>query len=339
MADENKNSGFERDAFYMRRALQLAVCGLGNVSPNPLVGAVIVAPGDVVIGEGFHRQYGGPHAEVNAVNSVSPADRALLPQSTIYVTLEPCSHYGKTPPCSLLLRQCGFRRVVIGTVDPFDKVAGKGIAMLREVGISVDTGILERECRCINARFFTAHTLHRPFVTLKWAQSADGFMDTIRNEGMRPYSFSSAVGKMLVHRLRAHHDAIAVGSGTFLADSPRLDVRHWHGQSPRPVIFDRRGRCGAPSADIPDTLRSLYNDGVTSVLVEGGPTLLRSFLNLGLWDLVRVEVAPVRLGHQGAASAPTLSAQPFAVKSIGENTILYYSNNKLVDNYFIDNGL
>lgn len=170
------------DEMMMRRALQLALNGAGDVSPNPMVGAVIVAPGGTIIGEGWHRRYGGAHAEVNAVRSVAADDEPLLPQSTIYVTLEPCSHHGKTPPCSLLLREKGFRRVAVGMVDPNPKVAGRGIRMLREAGAEVTTGILETECRRLNVRFITAQTLRRPWIQLKWAESADGYIAGHRGE-------------------------------------------------------------------------------------------------------------------------------------------------------------
>lgn len=303
---------------YMRRALELARNGLGQVSPNPMVGAVIVGPGGEIIGEGWHRRFGGPHAEVNAVAAV--ADRSLLRDATIYVTLEPCSHYGKTPPCAKLLIDCGIPRVVVGAGDPNPKVAGRGIAMLRQAGIEVEEGLLAEESRRLNATFITAHTLGRPFVTLKWAQSADGFMDSDRPDG-RPEQFSDALGKMLVHRLRSLHDAILVGSGTALADRPRLDCRLWPGRSPLPVVLDRRGRLSA--ADLCTARPALMLDshspaevlsallrqhGVTSVLVEGGAAVLQSFIDAGLWDVARVETAPRRLGSRGRVPAPRLAA-------------------------------
>jgi len=326
------------DTFYMSRALQLARNGLGMTSPNPMVGAVIVAPDGRVIGEGWHRRYGGPHAEVNAVRSVSDADRRVLCDSTIYVTLEPCAHYGKTPPCALLLVETGFRRVVVGAVDPFAKVDGRGLAILREGGCQVDTGVLADESRSLNARFFTAHTHHRPFVTLKWAQSSDGFMDHVRDDGQGAIRFSSRLGQTLVHRLRANHDAIAVGAGTVLADSPRLDVRLWHGTNPRRVVVDRHGLVGNPTSDFAEILHSLYTEGVTSVLVEGGASLLRSIIAAGLWDVARIEIADATLAERGTAPAPSLGCSPFRALTLADNKVYYYSNNPLVNDYFISYG-
>lgn len=324
---------------YMHRALQLARNGRGFVSPNPMVGAVIVDPDGRIIGEGWHRRYGGPHAEVNAVASVSDADRSRLPQSTIYVTLEPCSHYGKTPPCAKLLVDCGFRRVVVGAGDPNPKVSGRGIAMLREAGIEVVEGVLAAECRLLNKRFMTAHALHRPFVTLKWAQSADGFMDVCREPGAKAARFSTALSAVTVHRRRAVHDAIAVGAATVLADSPRLDTRLVAGASPRPVVFDR-SRLGVDrflsqdsrkpihiTADMPleQVLGGLYADeNITSLLVEGGASLLHSFIESGLWDEAFVEVAPRRLGTRGRVSAPAMPCAPVSSAVCDGNTVFRY---------------
>ncbi|MDE6396690.1 MAG: bifunctional diaminohydroxyphosphoribosylaminopyrimidine deaminase/5-amino-6-(5-phosphoribosylamino)uracil reductase RibD [Muribaculaceae bacterium] len=285
---------------YMDRALGLASAGLGYASPNPMVGAVIVAPDGRIIGEGYHRRCGEAHAEVNAVNSVSPEDLPLLKESTIYVTLEPCSHYGKTPPCAKLIIDRQIPRVVVGAVDPFSKVSGRGLAMLREAGCEVVTGVLADRSRELNARFFTAHTHGRPFVTLKWATDRDGLMDRERTAAEPgPAIFSTPVTSALVHRLRATHDAILVGSGTWVADNPRLDVRRWTGRSPRRYVLGT----SLPTDSLPDDvtlvsgdldaiLKQMYADGVTSLLVEGGPTVLREFLASGLWDLARVETAP-----------------------------------------------
>lgn len=308
----------------MRRALQLARMGRGFASPNPMVGAVIVRRG-LIIGEGYHRRCGAPHAEVNAVRSVK--DPALLRDSTIYVTLEPCAHYGKTPPCAKLIIDCGIPRVVIGCTDPFAKVSGRGIAMLREAGVEVVTGVLEDECLALNRVFMTAHTLRRPYVLLKWAMSADGFTDRHRSPGESPALFSSAITSQQVHLLRSRFDAIMVGGGTVAADMPRLDVRRISGRAPLPVVLDRRGIApasaplfltpgclcfsDAPRTDlpgttellaargIPDVLAELYRRGVTSLMVEGGPILLREFLTCGLWDEARVEIAPFALGAEG----------------------------------------
>lgn len=326
----------EIDSRYMARALQLARLGRLDASPNPMVGAVITAPGIDIIGEGWHRQVGHGHAEVNAIASVSEADRRLLTQSTMYVTLEPCSHYGRTPPCARLIIDTGIPRVAVATLDPFPAVAGRGVAMLREAGVEVVTGVMESEARELNRRFFTAHTLGRPWVTLKWAQSADGFMDRRRAPGEAAQRFSSAIGSAAVHRLRGCHDAILTSSGTVMADNPRLDTRLYPGsRAPLKVVVDRRGRIDpsarifsgaptlylsasarddlpahveqltvAPDASVAAILDLLAARGVTSVLVEGGPTLLRSFIDSGLYDIIRRERSSLLLGSDGASPAP-----------------------------------
>lgn len=325
----------------MCRALQLARAGLGHTSPNPMVGAVIAAPGGRIIGEGWHRHFGAPHAEVNAVRSVREADLALLPQSTIYVTLEPCSHYGKTPPCAKMLCECRFRRVVIAAGDPNPKVSGRGVRMLRDAGITVDEGLMEKEARELNRAFMTSQILRRPFVTLKWAQSADGFMDARRSYGEGAYRFSIPLTSQLVHWRRALHDAIAVGAGTVLADRPRLDVRLIEGQSPRPVVFDRhclispaclsqmRSDAIVIDSDEPlaDVMHRLYADfGISSLLVEGGPRLLRSFLASGLWDEAWVEVSHICLGHEGAVMAPAIARVPEKTVVMCHNSVNFYSH-------------
>lgn len=328
------------DTLCMERALQLAAAGLGNVSPNPMVGAVITAPDGRVIGEGYHRRYGQAHAEVNAIKSVQPQDRHLLTSATIYVTLEPCAHYGKTPPCALLIRNTGIPHVVVGAVDPFARVDGRGIEILREAGCNVRTGLLADQSRSLNARFFTAHTHHRPFVTLKWACSADGYMDHLRTAAHSgAMQFSGPAGKVMVHRLRANHDAIAIGAGTVLADNPRLDVRHWTGRNPQRVIVDRHGLAGPATGTFAQILEDLYTSGVTSVMVEGGSSLLHSIIRDGLWDLARQETAPVILGAQGTAPAPRMDSPAVVTHTVGANTVRYYSNNPLVNPYFIENGL
>lgn len=326
------------DEKYMRRALELAAHGEGNTSPNPMVGAVIVAPDGRIIGEGYHRRCGEAHAEVNAINSVKEADRPLLKESTVYVTLEPCSHYGKTPPCAKLIIDTGIPRVVVGAADPFKEVRGRGIKMLREARIEVVEGILSDESRKLNRKFMTAHELGRPFVTLKWAQSSDGFIDSTRPDGM-PHRFSDKLGMTLVHRLRSLHDAILVGSGTALSDNPLLNCRLWPGRSPQPVVADRSGRLDPSTLkmanplivndcqDISALLSKLYSLGVTSVLVEGGATLLHSFIDSGLWDEARVEISPTPLGELGAVRAPSLPVNPSCSCPLGANTIRTYLKN------------
>lgn len=293
---------------FMRRALQLARGGEGRVAPNPMVGAVVVAR-DRIIGEGFHRTYGGPHAEVNAIDSVKEADLPLLREATVYVTLEPCSHYGKTPPCALLLVEKGVKRVVIGAPDPNPLVAGRGVSMLREAGIEVTEGVLLDECMAINRRFMTFHSLHRPWILLKWAQSADGFMAAIDEAGNpRPVTFSNPLSSVWMHRERAGVQAIMVGSHTILTDHPRLDVRLWAGNNPEKI--------GCPHGlDLRRLMNDLTRRGITSLMVEGGPTLFASFIREGLYDEIRIETAPATLGK--GLRAPLL---PPDLESVGNSS-------------------
>lgn len=288
---------------YMRRALQLAALSPFYTHPNPMVGCVIVHDGRI-IGEGWHRRCGQGHAEVNAIASVSEIERPLLTDSTMYVTLEPCSHYGKTPPCAKLIIDNKIPRVVVGAVDPFEKVSGRGIAMLRSAGVEVVDGVLAEESRRLNKVFFTAHTLHRPFVTLKWAQSSDGFMDADRNvTSGNAYRFSTALSTVAVHRRRALADVILSTVSTVEADSPRFDTRVFAGPSPRRVIVDVH-------VDIVALLARLYSQGVTSVLVEAGPRFLQAMIDSGLWDEAVVETSPVVLAADGRHKAPVLPIAP-----------------------------
>ncbi|MCM1093099.1 MAG: bifunctional diaminohydroxyphosphoribosylaminopyrimidine deaminase/5-amino-6-(5-phosphoribosylamino)uracil reductase RibD [Lachnospiraceae bacterium] len=331
----------ENDIIYMRRAIELARHGMGNASPNPMVGAVIVCDGEI-IGEGYHRRCGEGHAEVNAVASVKKRD--LLTRSTIYVTLEPCSHYGKTPPCSKLIIDTGIPRVVVGSLDPFAKVSGRGIKMLTDAGIDVTVGVLEEECKAINPVFMTAHSKHRPYITLKWAQSCDGFIDHIRNSGNgdQPAQLSTPLTFTLSHRLRTLNDAIMVGRGTVIADNPSLTPRRWKGRSPiRVVAADPRKMPAdarlltdgnetiildsAESKDLHAMMTELYSKGITSVLVEGGAKLLQSFIDLGLWDKARVEVSPAEIGS--GVKAPALPAIPQRMLTIQGNRLFFYTNN------------
>lgn len=322
------------DEKYMRRALQLAARSPYFSHPNPMVGAVIAGPDGSIIGEGYHRRCGEGHAEVNAVASVKRPE--LLKESTMYVTLEPCSHYGKTPPCAQLIIDKGIPRVVVGAVDPFEKVAGRGIGMLREAGVEVVSGVLADECRALNERFFTAHTLRRPFVTIKWAQSSDGFMNSHDCPPGEAYRFSTDATTMLTHRQRALHDAILTTADTYLIDHPSLTTRHFDGPSPRRFVVDRSHKLGnAPEGfepltfgDIPSTLRYLYSQGVTSLLIEAGPRYLQAIINSGLWDRARVETSPTLLGSAGIAPAPILPSTAIlqADSLIGPNRLQIYAN-------------
>lgn len=266
-----------------------------------MVGAVIVHEGRI-IGEGYHVRCGSAHAEVNAVNSVSKADRHLLTESTIYVSLEPCAHYGRTPPCAELIVRCGIPRVVIGCQDPFTKVAGRGINILREAGIEVIVGVLEQECLELNRRFITAHTLSRPYITLKWASSADGFIGKWENEAPAPAAISTSHTLLRVHHLRATHQAILVGHRTLLSDHPTLNIRHWAGNNPLRIVLGRVSEGELPSgfeaySDIDTLLISLHRRGIQSLLVEGGQQTLQSFIDRGLWDEAWEELSHTPLGQ------------------------------------------
>lgn len=279
----------ECDTVFMSRALQLARNGEGRTAPNPMVGAVVTAHGRI-IGEGYHRTYGGPHAEVNAIASVKEEDRHLLKEATIYVTLEPCSHYGKTPPCAKLIIDTGIPRVVAGAPDPNPLVAGRGFSMLREAGVNVREGVLLDECLEINKRFMTAQTLHRPWILLKWAQSADGFMAAVSDDGTSsPVKFSNSLSSVWMHRERAGVQAIMVGTRTLETDRPRLDVRLWGGNNPRRISLPH-------DADLEELVEQLKKENIDSLMVEGGPTLLSSFIEAGLYDEIRVEEAMFTLG-------------------------------------------
>lgn len=303
----------------MQRCLDLAGKANGATYPNPLVGAVVVHDGSI-IGEGFHMKAGTPHAEVIALNSV--ADRKLLKSSILYVNLEPCSHYGKTPPCSDLIISSGIMKVIIGTKDTSDKVSGRGIANLVNAGCEVKTGVLEKESRWINRRFFTFHEKKRPYIILKWAQSADGFLDYRRDfiTGQKPVWISGEAERVLVHRWRAEEQSILAGAGTLRADNPLLNVREWPGTDPIRIILSGSGSVDEESAvfqtpgknilfthnggsEIINTVRVkmnrnknsasqiadyLFNSGVQSVLVEGGAKVLDHFISTGLWDEARI---------------------------------------------------
>ncbi|MFN3529556.1 MAG: bifunctional diaminohydroxyphosphoribosylaminopyrimidine deaminase/5-amino-6-(5-phosphoribosylamino)uracil reductase RibD [Bacteroidia bacterium] len=323
---------------FMQRAFELAALGTGHVAPNPLVGAVVVYQGSI-LGEGWHRQYGQAHAEVNAINSVSQMD--LLPACTMYVNLEPCAHFGKTPPCSLLLIEKKIKRVFIANTDPYSEVAGKGIQMLQKAGIEVHTGLSETNGRWLNRRFFTFHEKKRPYIILKWAQSADGFMapDKAGN-----YWISSPESKTLLHKWRSEEPAILVGARTVLLDNPALNTRLIQGKSPRPVVIERspgihghfklfenplliRLRYQASLRDeLPELLALLHEQQLQSVLVEGGAAVLNSFLQSGLWDEIRCFEAPLLL-HNGLA-APAIPAEAQFIKNehIGTDNLKLYTN-------------
>lgn len=277
----------------MLRALQLAEIGRGSVSPNPMVGCVIVH-NDVIIGEGWHKKYGDWHAEVNAVKSVK--DKTLLAEATAYVTLEPCSHFGKTPPCADLLVKHQLKKVVICNYDPFPLVAGKGIQKLLDAGIEVVTGVLEQKGRQLNARFFTVVEKNRPYIILKWAETADGF---IAGENFEQIKISNALSHKLSHKWRSEEDAIMVGTNTALYDNPRLNVREWTGRNPVRIVIDRSNRLPKELHLLDDSVKTLIlsdpfaweeyqKEKIQSIIVEGGTQLLQSFIDAELFDEIRV---------------------------------------------------
>ncbi len=288
---------------WMRRCIELAENGRMNAAPNPMVGAVIVCR-DRILGEGYHVRCGQPHAEVNAINAVAEADLPLLHESTLYVSLEPCAHYGRTPPCAELIVHTGIPRVVIGCGDPFAKVSGRGIGILREAGVEVIVGVLEEECLELNSKFITCQQKHRPFITLKWACSADGFIDRWRetlDEDEQPALLSTPHTLMRVHRLRAEHQAILLGHNTLRLDRPSLTVRHWSGNQPLRLALGRVAEGELPTgfeafAEVEDVIASLRSRGVQSLLVEGGAQTLQTFIDAGLWDEAWEELSQTVLG-------------------------------------------
>ncbi len=303
----------------------MARLGLGRVQPNPMVGAVIVHNGRI-IGEGYHHRYGEAHAEVNALASVK--EPALLKDSTLYVNLEPCSHFGKTPPCADAIIRHSIPRVVVGTVDCHDKVNGNGIAKLRAAGVEVTVGVCEQECRELNRRFFTYHAQKRPYVILKWAQTADGFMDVDRSDG-QPHSYwiTNPALRVLVHKWRSEEDAILVGYNTMANDQPQLTTRLYPGKSPQRFVMQRGNEIIAPlpytpvPLDVPACLQQLYEQNIHSVIVEGGRKTLDRFIESGLWDEARILVGNVTWGK--GLPAPTLSETPEEKEIVDNNTLLY----------------
>lgn len=311
----------------MRRCLELAVNGRQNAKPNPMVGAVIVSADGRIIGEGYHVRCGEGHAEVNAFASVRPEDEALLPQSTVYVSLEPCSHWGKTPPCADLIISKHVRRVVCGCIDPFAKVQGRGIEKLRKAGIEVTVGVLEKECMALNKRFITYNTHRRPYVLLKWAQTANG---CISGEQGRPISISSPFTQMLVHKLRAENDAILVGRRTLDTDKPRLNTRLWEGPDPERLVLTHHAD-GVPDGfrpmeSIDAVMDELYRQHKQSLVVEGGAQTLQAFIDRNLWDELRVETAPFSVS--GGVPAPDVpqTARMVRQQVVDGRVIRWYHN-------------
>lgn len=345
----------ETDEIYMSRCIELASLGAGEVAPNPMVGSIIVHNG-IIKGEGFHQKYGDAHAEVNAIASVK--DHALLSSSVMYVTLEPCAHFGKTPPCADLIIRNNIPKVVIGTSDPFTEVAGKGIEKLRNAGVEVKVGVLEKECRDLNRRFFTFHLNKRPYVILKWAQTADGYIDTDRtfSEFGQPTWITGNMALRLVHKLRTEESAIMVGTFTAEKDNPHLNIRHWSGNNPIRVLIDKNLRLqphlnlfdntvttlvfNAQKNEqsektswikidfekniIPQILDELYRQNVLSLIVEGGRQLIESFSGAGLWD--EMQVFTGNRFFAGGVKAPLTSGMLAAEEWLDTDNLKIFRN-------------
>jgi diaminohydroxyphosphoribosylaminopyrimidine deaminase/5-amino-6-(5-phosphoribosylamino)uracil reductase len=320
------------DEKYLLRCLQLAKNGLGTTYPNPLVGSVIVSDNDHILGEGWHYQSGMHHAEVNAIASAQSKgyDIKDFKSATIYVNLEPCSHYGKTPPCASLIVEMQFKRVVIGTLDPHDKVAGKGVALLKEAGIEVRYGVRETECNELNKRFFNFHKNNKPYITLKWAQTQDGFIAPLQQEPEIPYWISNKKSKQRAHTLRAQEQAILIGMNTLLKDQPALTTREWYGTDLKKYIWATRA--GQINTDIPENatiittndiqvlLEKLMEDQIQSIIIEGGTKTLQQFINADLWDQAIVFTAQGFLSK--GVAAPNFIKEPLVVKSESLDTNL-----------------
>lgn len=346
----------ENQEKYIRRCIELAKNGLGTTYPNPMVGCVIVYE-DKIIGEGWHKKSGEPHAEVIAINSVK--DKSLLKKSTIYVSLEPCSHFGKTPPCCDLIIKNEIPNVVIGTVDPNVKVAGNGIKKLIEAGANVTVGVLEAECKELNKRFFIFHEKKRPFVILKWAESQDGFIaptKNLRNE-QKPFWITNEFSRQLVHKWRSEEQAILVGTQTIIYDNPKLDVRDWTGNNPIRIVLDQNNRIPKDSyiydnhiktiifsqfANTPigenttfevidfkqnlaqQILKELYKHQIQSVIIEGGRQTLQTFIDENLWDEARLFIG--NKAFENGTKSPIIALGKIEKHSIGNDELLISRN-------------
>jgi diaminohydroxyphosphoribosylaminopyrimidine deaminase/5-amino-6-(5-phosphoribosylamino)uracil reductase len=344
--------------FYMLRCIELAEKGAGSVAPNPMVGAVLVHAGKI-IGEGWHQKYGEAHAEVNCINdALSKGHEELISSSVLYVSLEPCAHYGKTPPCADLIIRYTIKKVVIGCADPFDAVNGKGIQKLKAAGVNVTTGVLEKECRQLNIRFFTFHQQLRPYIILKWAETKDGFI--AGEEGTERLLISSDEANRLVHKWRSEEAAILVGTNTALKDNPHLTTRLYAGASPTRLVVDMRltlpdnlnlfntgaqtiifnkiksdkkknitwHKLKADEEILPQLLSVLKEDNLQSVLVEGGALLLQSFITAGLWDEIRVIKSKMVVAGGGIKSPEFAGFEVADQFNIGNDVISVYINDK-----------
>lgn len=337
------------DEFYIKRCIELAQKALGKTYPNPLVGSVIVHNGEI-IGEGYHHKAGENHAEINAINSVK--DKTLIPESTIYVSLEPCAHYGKTPPCALKIKELGFKKVVIGAMDSHDKVNGKGKKIIQDAGIEAVSGILEKECIDLNKRFFTYHEKKRPYIILKWAQSGDGFLD----KDFKPTAVSDGLANQFVHQLRADEHAILIGTQTALTDNPSLTVRNVEGTNPIRILIDfdlkipisfniynneaRTLVINFVKEDseeniqfikinkehfLSELMEALYKEQIQSVIIEGGRFTLQQFIDSDLWDEAIV-IKNENLKLQNGTKAPEFNQNPYKIENYRDNTISFFKS-------------
>jgi diaminohydroxyphosphoribosylaminopyrimidine deaminase/5-amino-6-(5-phosphoribosylamino)uracil reductase len=336
---------------YMQRCLQLARLGEGYVAPNPMVGSVLVY-NDKIIGEGYHRQYGQAHAEVNCINSVQKADRDCISRATLYVSLEPCAHFGKTPPCADFIIASGIKKVVVGCTDPFDEVDGKGIATLRQAGVEVEVNILEEECRALNKRFFTFHQKKRPYVLLKWAQTNDGIIGSDKERLIISHPFTNR----LVHQWRSSYMGILVGTNTALSDNPKLDSRLAAAPSPARLVIDLDNRLPRTlhvfdnsirtiiftyaslvlsdntewiqlhkTGDIPQqVVEACYKMNIQSILVEGGARTLQSFIDAGLWDEAIIIQNTTMIAGEGVVAPILKNAKLTATENMETDLISFY---------------
>ena len=342
-----------QDELFIKRCIELAELAKGHAAPNPMVGAVLVHEGRI-IGEGWHKQYGEPHAEVNCLQNVNEEDRSLIEEGTMYVNLEPCAHHGKTPPCATLLVAEKVKKVVIANKDPFEKVSGKGIDILTQGGVEVETGVMEQEGAWLNRRFFTFHTKKRPYIILKWAQTPEGYFAP---ENKSRFQITNADSQKLLHKWRTEEAAIMVGFNTALNDDPQLTARLWEGKQPLRVVLDkelnlprahkifddsaetwlvnehRAGKLGGAKLVemqfgknlLPVLMTELYNEGKLSLIVEGGVTLLNSFIEMGLWDEARIFTGINTL--ESGLTAPVLTnAVPAFETNIAGDTLQVYTN-------------
>ena len=338
-----------QEEFYIRRCIELAQKAIGNTYPNPLVGSVIVH-NDKIIGEGYHHKAGESHAEINAINSVE--EKSLIPESTIYVSLEPCAHFGKTPPCALKIVELGFKKVVIGAMDSHDKVNGKGKKIIQDAGIEVISGVLEKECIELNKRFFTYHEKRRPFIILKWAESGDRFMD----KDFKPTQISNALTKQFVHQLRSNEHSILIGTMTALRDNPSLTTREIVGRNPIRILIDidlkvpkdfnvysneaetlvfnsvKEGDEGnikfiktSRENFIANMLKTLHELQIQSIIVEGGSLVLQQFIDAGLWDETII-IKNKNLVLENGTKAPRFNKTPIDTRDFRDNIIEFYKN-------------